>query len=248
MSYYVALDEPNAQRLEALVKKDGLPAAKLIERIVTGYLDFAGNPEPSVEAEKGSVAEVAGEGSLFRWDEQKGTIVFAPARRRVFIINAHSWSVVEQDLFNRFNKGGESLLSLMGAAYGRATALDYREVTDDPQNLASYFEHLGLAAGWGKFQLAGDLAKGTKVTLRLHDCVFCGSRNASGNRKEPCHFIMGVCKEIADAVFGVPHSVQETKCRAAGSEFCEITIKSSNDSEEARWPPGPDPMTGGSSR
>ena len=185
---------------------------------------------------------------LYRWDEQKGAIVFTPTNKRVFIINAHAWSLIEQDLLARFLRGASPLLSEMGNAYGVAIALDYRSITDDPENVASYFEHLGLAAGWGKFSLTGDLAKGSKITIRVRDCIFCGSRNPGAERKDQCYFITGVCKGIADTVFGFPHYVRETKCCARGNDLCEIMVGKATDSEQAAWPPGPNPMTGVSLR
>ena len=178
---------------------------------------------------------------LFRWDEQKGAVFFTPSNRRVFMTNAHSWDAVERNLSQLFSGGMATLLSGMGVAYGRETALDYRSATGDPENVASYFEHLGLAAGWGKFSLSGDILKGSKLTVRVHDCVFCGSRNATSQRWDPCYFLMGVCKGLADTIFGFPHYVEETKCISKGDDSCQFLIRRAAGSERTAMPAGPNP-------
>jgi predicted hydrocarbon binding protein len=185
---------------------------------------------------------------LFSWDEQRGTIVFAPANRRVFIINAHAWGLIEDDLLAHFHKGASPLLLEMGTAYGRAIALDYRSVEGDPENVTSFFEHLGLASGWGRFSISGDLAKGSKITVKVSDCVFCESRNLSAGSNDQCHFIVGVCKGIADVVFGFPHFASETKCRSRGDGLCEIVVGRATGSEGAARTSGPDPMTDASQK
>jgi predicted hydrocarbon binding protein len=244
MSYLVTLDDLNAKRLEELAERDGLPALTIIEKIVKEHLDHVTSDQDSPDGPKASAEEVAGYGTLYRWDENRGEIIFTPANRRVYITNGRSWSAVEHDLNAKFSKGAEYLLMGMGAAYGVATARDYRAITGDRENLAAFFEHLGLAAGWGRFQLAGDLVKGTRVTVRVYDCVFCGARDGNTARNQPCPFIVGVCKGIADVVFGAIHTAQETKCRAGGYEFCEVSISEVKGSDAAHWPPGSNPMTG----
>ncbi len=248
MSYLLTLNALNSERLEELAKRERVQAPELIERIIVGYLDSTNDNAPPPDQANPTLETqgIAGVRALFQWDEDKGFIVFTPANRRVFVMNAHSWDAVEQDLFTKLLKGAAPLISEIGAAYGRATALDYRSITDDPESLASYFEHLGLTTGWGRFSLAGDLSEGSKLTVRVRGCVFCESRNANAGRTDPCHFIVGVCKGITDTIFGFSHSVQETKCCARGNDFCEILIVKATDSERAAWPPGPNPMTGAS--
>lgn len=250
MSYSFSLDDLNKRRLEELAKKNGTSVPKLVEQILSGYLDFVTrNPDPLEISEKGGPEEeTAGYSSLYRWNETKGSIVFTPANRRVFIVNGRSWSALERDLDTKFGKGAEYLMLEMGAAYGGATALDYRAITGDPENIASFFEHLGLVAGWGKFQLAGDLAKGSRITVRVSDCVFCGPMKESAEPSQPCSFLVGVCKGIADIVFDVSHTAHETKCRERGYEFCEIAVWEAKGGEAPPWPPGSNPMTGNPSR
>lgn len=249
MSYLLTLGDLHSERLEALAKKEQLQATELLEKIVVGYLESRSEDGPSEEQPSPSPdLELTVSKDLFRWDEARGAISFTPANRRVFIVNARSWDAVEHDLFAKLLKGAAPLILEMGNAYGQATALDYRSVTGDPERLATYFEHLGTVSGWGRFSLSGDLAKGSRITVRVSDCVFCGSRRTTAGRTNPCHFMMGVCKGIADTVFGSPHSVQETKCSARGNEVCEFSISRSAGAEKEVWPPGPNPVSGGSWR
>jgi len=240
MSYLLTLKEIHSQRLEALARKERLQAPELIEKIVVGYLESA--PGNSGVRDDNSAAldlqDIAGVKGLYKWDEDKGIISFTPANKRILIVTARSWDAVEQDLFTKLLKGAVPLLTEMGTAYGRATALDYRSVTTNPENLSAYFEHLGLAAGWGKFSMSGDLSKGSKITVRVWDCVFCRSRNASVGRSDPCNFLMGVCKGIADTVYDSVHYVEEVKCCARANDYCEISIRKTTDSEKASWSMG----------
>ncbi len=240
MSYLLTLKEAHSERLEALAKKERLQAPELIEKIVVGYLESA--PGSSGVRQDSNMLmdlqDIAGVRGLYRWDEAKGTISFTPANKRVLIVTAKSWDAAEQDLFAKLLKGAAPLLVEMGNAYGRATALDYRSVTTNPENLSAYFEHLGLSAGWGKFSMSGDPLKGSKITGRIWNCVFCRSRNASVGRSDPCNFLMGVCKGIADTVFDSVHYVEEVKCCARANEYCEILIRKSVESEKASWSMG----------
>ena len=175
--------------------------------------------------------DIAGVKGLYKWDEDKGIISFTPDNKRVFIMTARSWDAIEQDLFAKLLKGAAPLLMEMGIAYGRATALDYRSVMTNPENLSSFLEQLGLTAGWGKFTASGDLAKGSKITVRVWNCVFCRSRNASVGRTEACSFLVGVCKGIADTVLNSSHYVYETKCISKGNDLCEIVLGRETNSE-----------------
>jgi predicted hydrocarbon binding protein len=246
MSYLLTLNGMNSERLEALARKERLQAPELIEKIVVGYLESAPGNSGLREAGQATLAlgDIAGVKALYRWDEDRGNISFTPANKRVLIVTARSWDAVEQDLFLKLFKGAAPLLTEMGTAYGRATALDCRSVTTNPENLPAYFEHLGLIAGWGKFSMSGDLGKGSKITVRVWDCVFCRSRNASVGRADPCNFLMGVCKGIADTVFDSVHYVEETKCCAKANDYCEILIRKSADSEKVLWPMGSNASNG----
>lgn len=239
MSYLLTLSDGNSERLEALARREGVQASDLIERIVIGYIESPPAETLSSEVVPSVLRDVGGIKDLFRWDEQRGIISFTPANKRVFMMTARSWDTVEQDLYAKLRKGASPLFSDMGEAYGRATATDYRSITQDPEDLAPYLEHLGRTAGWGRFSVSGDLSQGSKVVVRVENCVFCRSRNASVYRGDPCQFLMGVCRGIASTVFNAGYYAEETKCCARANEYCEIVIRRSSDSEKVVWPPGP---------
>lgn len=228
MSYEFKLTGVHSEMLETLAKERGLKPSELIERVVVGYLySDALNLINSSEAEKthyGKPADLSGIKNLYRWDEKTAAVVFTPTDERYFLLNARSWREVERAVRTKFPKRAAPLLLAMGAAYGRAAALDYGAVTEDKGKLRSYFVHLVLIAGWGKFSLSGDLDEGSKVIVRVSDCVFCARREADANSNTPCCFITGACKGIADVAFDSPHKAQETKCRTKGDDFCEITV------------------------
>jgi len=237
MPYLLELDETSSEKLEALAERERLPATKLIERVVLGHLGSASEHDFPLREKTRPDSAVAGQTDLYRWDEEKGTIRFVPSNRRVFVMNAHAWSAIEASLFSNIEKEAPRFLSAWGHAYGRMTALDYRSATHEPENIKSYFEYLSLAAGWGKFSLSGDLQGGSKITIKVVECAFCGSRNASEGRKDPCWFLTGVCKGVADTVFDSSHDARETKCFAKGNDSCDIVLTrlSQPESGAAGW-------------
>jgi predicted hydrocarbon binding protein len=244
MSYLLSLDELASKKLEGLAGKERLPASKLIERVVMSYLDSVdAGRDFSHGANARPVSGAVGYKDLYRWDEEKGTIRFTASNRRAFLMSAHAWSAVEANLFLNLGRDAPRLLSAMGHALGRMIALDYRSATDEPENIETYFKYLSLAAGWGKFSLSGDLQNGSKIIVKVGECVFCASRNGSDGRKDPCWFLIGVCKGTADTVFDSPHNVYEAKCSAKGNDSCEIVLSKSSQSESgtADWSWGEHP-------
>ncbi len=195
----VKLNDSNSQMLEALAKEQHLQASELIERLVVDYLDSNALDYGDLSPGNGAnprldPKNLSGIKNLYRWDEQNAAIVFTPTDERVFFMNAHSWSAIERDILTKPYRRAASLLTSMGASYGRAAALDYRSITKDSEKLTPYFVHLGLIAGWGKFSPSGDLEEGSEVIIRVRDCVFCGSRDAGAGRNDPCYFIAGVAR------------------------------------------------------
>jgi len=235
MPYLLTLDEPSSKKLETIAEKERLPATKLIERAVAGYLDSTSEHHDSSHgAIKNLDLNAAGHKGLYKWDEEKGDIRFTPSNRRVFIMNARVWDAIEESLFLSLNKDATRLLSAMGRSFGRTIALDYGSVTGEPEDIRSYFEYLGPAAGWGKFSLSGDLQNGSEITLKIRNCVFCTSRDVSVGHKNSCCFLMGVCEGIVDTVNDFSHYVCETKCCAKGDDFCEIVMSREVDSESGK--------------
>jgi predicted hydrocarbon binding protein len=225
MSYLLTLEEPASKKLVALAEKQRLPASKLIEQVVVDYLSSLGeDQDPDGGANPKSDTGAVSHRDLYRWDEEKATIRFLPSNRRVLVMNAHAWDSVEESLILSLGGGAAHLLSSMGYAFGRMIAQDYRSVAAEPGNIGSYFEYLSLAAGWGKFSISGDTSAGSKVNVKVKDCVFCGSRNASLGRRDPCSFLMGVCEGTVDTVFDSSHYVYENKCLAKGNDCCEIIL------------------------
>lgn len=244
MSYLLTFTDANSLRLEALAMKEKVGAHELMERIVLGYINAS--HDASLVQDAGKTTEsspIGGSKDLYRWDEERGVVTFTPANKRVFFVTGRSWDTVEQDLHNRLRKGASTLLSDMGFTYGTATALDYKSITSNPEAVAGYLEHLGVAAGWGDFTLSGDITQGSKIVIRVENCVFCRSRNASVGRRDPCDFLMGVCRGIASIVFDCSYYAEETKCCARANDYCEILLRKASESEKNPWSSTPTMLT-----
>jgi len=229
MGASVELNEAKRKKLDALAGIEKVPPERLLERIVSSYLD---SPEAVItlagrEAERKAVSF----SGLYRWDDSRGTISFMPASRRVLLFTAHAWGILEDALESTLHRAADSFLFEMGGVYGRALALDYRSVVDDPEDVKAYFEYLGLAAGWGRMTILGDIVSGSRITLKVENCVFCNGRNLSVSRVHSCQFLTGVSKGIADTVFDSWHSVVESKCSSRGDSHCEIILTNDSNSK-----------------
>lgn len=212
--------------LEDRARIEKVPAAKLLEGLVSKYLSSAGDgSSASLTAAQGTDAEKpVDESALYKWYEAIGEIRYVPTNRRVILLAAHSWATLEDSLTSSLGKAADAFLYQMGCTYGRALALDYRSITDDPEDVRSYFEHLGTSAGWGRITLHGDLASDVRITIRVQNCAFCRSRNLSVSEVHSCHFLVGVSKGIADTVLNSLHYAAESKCLTKGDPYCEIVL------------------------
>jgi predicted hydrocarbon binding protein len=170
---------------------------------------------------------IGGLESLYSWDEENGVIKFVPANKRAFLLTARAWDSMEQDLIGKLGKGAPAILDDMGYSYGRSTAQDYRVIAAGNEDIAGYLQYLGRMAGWGSFAVSGDSVRGSKLRVRVHNCIFCTSRNSSVGRNDQCYFLRGVCRGIADSVFGSEHIVTEVKCLAQRLDCCEFLISGS---------------------
>jgi predicted hydrocarbon binding protein len=222
MGVPVEIDEAKHRRLHMLASVANVAPGDLLDSILGGYLD---STDAAIASAGGKVKQKSPDyPSLYRWDDVKGIVSFAPTKRRVLLFTAHAWGILEDSLESTLLKAADPFLFEMGCVYGKALALDYGSVTDDPERLRGYFEYLGLAAGWGRMTLSGDLRSGSKVTVKVENCVFCKSRNLSVSRARSCQFLLGVAKGIVDTVFDSWHSATEPKCTTRGDECCEIVL------------------------
>ena len=96
-----------------------------------------------------------------------------------------------------------------------------------PEDFAGYLQYLGKMAGWGSFEVLGDSARGSKLRVRVHNCVFCTARNSSTSRSDQCFFLRGVCRGIANSVYDSKYVVTEEKCMAKHYDYCEFLISGS---------------------
>jgi predicted hydrocarbon binding protein len=243
MGVSVEIDEKKHRRLGTLANVAKLAPEELLDSIITCYLD---STDAAIASAGGRVAQkTADYPRLYNWDDVGGVITFAPTKRRVLLFTAHAWGILEDALESKLLKAADPLLFEMGSVYGKALALDYGSVTSEPEHLREYFEYLGTAAGWGRMTVSGDTISGSKVRVKVENCVFCKSRNQSVSRIRSCQLLMGVVKGIADTVFDSKHSVVEPKCITKGDEYCEIVIVAENHLERntSEWGIGAPPQS-----
>jgi predicted hydrocarbon binding protein len=146
--------------------------------------------------------------------------------RRVFIMAARAWEIVEDTLSLRLLKGANELLLEMGFAYGKSMALDYGFLTSEPENMGSFFESLGSLAGWGRISVEGNVASGSRITLKVVNCLFCRRGTSTTKERDSCYFLIGVSKGVVTTIYNRSYIASEQRCRLRGYDDCKIELRS----------------------
>ncbi len=235
----VSLDEQQYLKLASIAKKDNLSIADLLRKAMETY-EGVSSPQPKARRtrdERRTEPTPQEDSELLVRDLHAGSMSFKPSKRRLFLMTARAWNVMEEALFNNLLKGAPPLVFEMGKAYGGGLAEDYITLLEDPSSMKDYFERMASFTGWGRVDLQGDTVTGKKLVIRVENCLFCESRASNPAGRESCYFLMGVCKGIVDVLYDWPHTVRETKCRLKGESYCEIVLesKTSFDSNSKNW-------------
>ncbi len=230
----IEVDEKLAERLLELSRRGRTSVSETIQKLVDvcgGAVSTSGATASVTRVESVEVP-VNYEGPLVQWDLPSGTITYRSTKRRYFMVNGRSWTMLEEALFLNLMKGAAQMIFEMGRAYGNAVALDLTEALEDLRKANVYIEQMAALTGLGRLSIEGDIEKGRKLKVRVDNCVFCAKGGSVSQGRDSCYFLMGVTKGMVDTIYDWPHTVYEGKCCLRGDEYCEIVVNSKEGLEE----------------
>jgi predicted hydrocarbon binding protein len=146
--------------------------------------------------------------------------------RRLFTVDASSFSRMREALYDTFLRGAPTLLYEMGLVYGTSLANEQRCVGNTEAQRAALFGMIKLTTehGWGKATLIGDPAFGKTITLRVQNCVFCSGDRVRRKKSDSCYFLVGAAAGMVSTIFDWPYQAYEEKCGCRGDALCEIRL------------------------
>jgi len=154
--------------------------------------------------------------------------VVAVQNRRLFIMDAASFSRMKEALYDTFLRGAPTLLYEMGLVYGTSLAYEQKRVDNIPEaQRAALFGMIRLTTehGWGKITLVGNPAFGKRITVRVQNCVFCSGRVVRRKNSDSCYFLKGAVAGMVSAICDWPYQAYEEKCGCRGDSLCEIRLE-----------------------
>ena len=170
---------------------------------------------------------------FFEFDVTEGVVKNRLTNGRAFFFGSSAWSTVREDLKGTYGPLGTAMTEEMGHSYGRSLGKIGRKLNMD---LRIFFEtavKLGSTTGWGRLSLSGGDPLTGRARLKLEDCVFCTDKGVEEDRM--CEFFSGVIRGAADEITGKTHSVIETECTTAGSDYCEFYMERLDSQEMERY-------------
>ncbi len=128
-----------------------------------------------------------------------------------------------REIYRRWGDDGRRMIYLEGYYGGRKSYGFWREAFGlEGRELAEAALELWVVLGWAEDVrvVKFDRARG-EATVRVW-----GSFEATQPSEGPvCHFLLGAVTGFLSEMFGKPLFGQETRCQAAGDEYCEFVIR-----------------------
>lgn len=127
-----------------------------------------------------------------------------------------------EGIVRTFGTGGETLLYNLGLDYAEARAASYKRMMGlHPESrvdeLAAIVTALGYGASTATFEPGYQALR-----LTSKECFECSSGSVC---RRKCSFLRGMAVGIFGPLFDVEMTGEETKCRNAGSDYCEFVLK-----------------------
>lgn len=198
------------------------------------YLVANVREEPIIELLKEKFSRIEGIGRVIHQPcEVEGLLIDDinfPLMRygdRVFTLTERCWSSLRNNLISMVEpQAYYALIFRLGLEMGKGFAETYLEIArragiEEPMDVIRFIMVKMLAAsGWAKASLE-ESEDGLRIILK--DNL---EAEASGRTEGPsCYFTKGVLSGTLSRILRIPVEVNEVKCRAAGAQHCEFSIK-----------------------
>jgi len=197
-------------------------------------VNISGKPESIINDIKDKFSSINGIGRiLYQISEREGLLIDTlnfPLMRyddRIFTLTKESWKTLTSDLIAILgSEAYHAIIYRIGYEMGKGFAENYVDIArrtgiEEPMDVIRYVMSGMLAAsGWGRSSL--ELGEDT-LRVKIEENL---EAEASPKSSEPsCYFTKGVITGALTRILRSPVEVKETKCRAAGDEYCEFIMR-----------------------
>ena len=141
-------------------------------------------------------------GSEYSFDEHTATLRSKDTRRRMLVMGSDSWASLQDGLYRRFSTGASVIILEMGCSLGEML-FDSLNVSasEKPESKTHSVQELGnlmFRTGCGKYNISGDLERGSSLIFNIRNCVFCENKNAEEYK---CNFVRGIAVGLSTGLF-----------------------------------------------
>jgi len=146
----------------------------------------------------------------------------AMMRERVVIFRGIFYEALLKRMRERVGTGYMAILYHAGLEIGRAVCAELmRYAGGDPVRTVVLGQEMFKQVGFGTMKADLNLRE-HRATVRIWDCFECELFKGSG--KPASHLMRGMMAGFLSEIFGEEVHAQETRCIAAGDEYCEFRI------------------------
>jgi len=197
-------------------------------------VNVSGKPESIVSDIRDKFSSIDGIGRiLYQISEKDGLLIDTlnfPLMRyddRIFTLTEEAWKTLTSDLTAILgSEAYHAIIYRIGYEMGKGFAENYVDIArrvgiEEPMDVIRYVMSGMLAAsGWGRSSLEiGENSLRIKIEENLE-------AEASPKSNEPsCYFTKGVITGALTRILRSPVEVRETRCKAAGDEYCEFIAR-----------------------
>ncbi len=164
---------------------------------------------------------------FFTLQYRTGTIFNQLTEQRAQVVPVLQWKKLKANLTRQFGHKASLIMSLIGYTLGSSIAEEIMANLAEPEAFSRYLSDVLAATGWGIFSIHGDTQYGSKYIVSAANCGFCDKEDLADSPQ--CHFLVGALKGMADTLYGVPHTVSESRCAAMGDSVCEMVVEECGD-------------------
>ena len=174
---------------------------------------------------------------LMEIDSKKGEFTISGIRS--IIVGTLDFAVLHEAAEKLAGNAGPAILRAQGEKVGRIEArkawrknMKRFNLSFDVRTVISTLPAIYAAVGWGKIITTGINMKTGEGTLIIRNCFEADAiLELRGEKGRPqCYFVTGYLKGLFGGITGKKFQVTETKCKAAGAEYCEFKITTGRES------------------
>lgn len=165
------------------------------------------------------------ENPFYNFSQKNKVIEDSAFNCRAILVNERFWNKIRSSILDLLKDAGPLIMYELGLEYG--FDMGFQGKAKSRGNAIDLFTYYVLVSGWGRFEASDlktkDMAPPRKATVKVYDSFFAkAAKSETGNPS--CFFLSGLLAGLAEGAFSTGYNCMETKCAAAGDEYCEFTL------------------------